>query len=160
MSSSVVVAASGPACWGPLQWGALHQMSRGYPIANPTVEERAAFVAYVTALVHLLPCKFCSTHWVDALGTLTPDVTDSRAGVMKWCIDVHNAVNARLGKPVLTYPQALASIVEACPNNSWQCKASGASNSTQQSLVITCACLGLVVLVLVVLLGLGIAKRK
>jgi hypothetical protein len=36
---------------------------------------------------------------------------------MKWAVDVHNTVNKRLNKPVLTYAQAAAAMAHTCPRN-------------------------------------------
>jgi hypothetical protein len=36
---------------------------------------------------------------------------------MKWAIDAHNAVNARLHKPQLSYAQAVRAIQTTCPGD-------------------------------------------
>lgn len=108
--------ASGPACWGPLQWMALHQFARGYPRSNPSPAQRAAVQSYVTALSSVMPCPRCASHWQQIAPTVV-DALDDRKALLKWTIDVHNSVNARLGKPVLTYGQAVAAIQGACPSN-------------------------------------------
>ncbi len=108
--------ASGPACWGPLQWMALHQIARGYPRENPTPAQQAALVAYVTSLVDLLPCSFCAKHWREMAPSIAA-ATGSRYDALKWTIDAHNAVNARLKKPVLTYAEAVKDMEDRCPSN-------------------------------------------
>ena len=113
--------ASGPSCWGPLQWMAMHQLLRGYPRENPTPVQRMALVNYMTALGELMPCPRCAQHW-KALAPTVKDATDSRYTALKWSIDVHNAVNARLHKPVLTYGQAVEALQDMCPGNQWRCK--------------------------------------
>ena len=104
---------SGPLCWGPLQWMTLHQMIRGFP-NNPSPEKQAALKAYVMALVDLLPCSICAVHWKDIAPTVK---TASKADALKWSIDVHNSVNARTGKKVLSYAEALDVIMSQCKNN-------------------------------------------
>jgi hypothetical protein len=104
---------SGPMCWGPLQWMTLHQMVRGFP-DNPSPEKQEALKAYIMALVHLLPCSICATHWKDIAPTVK---TGSKAEALKWSIDVHNAVNKRTGKPELSYRDALDVIMNHCKNN-------------------------------------------
>lgn len=108
--------ASGPACWGPVQWMALHQIARGYPRENPSEAKRQALVQYVTALADLLPCSFCGDHW-RKLAPSIASATGSRYEALKWTIDAHNSVNARLKKPVLTYEQAVQSMQDRCPGN-------------------------------------------
>jgi hypothetical protein len=115
--------ASGPSCWGPLQWMAMHQLLRGYPRENPTPTQRAALVNYMVALGDLMPCPRCAQHW-KALAPSVQDATDSRYTALKWSVDVHNAVNARLHKPVLTYAQAVQAMQDMCPGNQWRERAS------------------------------------
>lgn len=112
--------ASGPACWGPLQWMAMHQLVRGYPRDNPTQAQKEALVTYMTSLAEIMPCSLCADHW-RAIAPTVAGATSNRYSALKWTIDVHNAVNARLGKPVLTYGQAVAAIQNACPNNVLGC---------------------------------------
>jgi hypothetical protein len=109
-------AATSTAVWGPLQWKALHQLTRGYPRTDPSPAHKAALVNYVQALVHLLPCQKCREHWAEAAATVG-DATHSRYTAMKWAIDTHNAVNARLHKPQLSYAQAVRAIQTACPGD-------------------------------------------
>lgn len=106
--------ASGPLCWGPLQWMTLHQLARGYPRSNPSTEVQEAARAYVMALVKLLPCSICAMHWKDVAPTVK---TGSRAEFLKWTIDVHNSVNKRTGKKELTYTEALHAIRDTCNDN-------------------------------------------
>jgi hypothetical protein len=88
---------------GPSQWTSLHNIAR-----TLTPEKMGAFKEYVKNMATLLPCGVCSAHFrklvVDTLSATTPQEA------LAWTIDVHNAVNKRLGKPVLSYSQALASI--------------------------------------------------
>jgi hypothetical protein len=99
-----------PRCWGPLQWSALHQLLRGYP-QQPSEKTQQDLRQYVTALAGLIPCSICATHWADIAPTVD---TSSRFAALKWSIDVHNAVNKRLGKPVLTYAQAVDHLTGMC----------------------------------------------
>jgi hypothetical protein len=49
---------------------------------------------------------------------------------MKWAIDTHNAVNARLHKPQLSYAQAVRAIQTACPGDGTTVGASGNNTGT------------------------------
>lgn len=107
-----------PAVWGPLQWQTMAQLLRGYPVHNPDPQTQQALRDYVAALVRLLPCKACASHWAQLAGTVQ---TASRYDALKWLIDTHNTVNQRLGKPQLTYKQAVdamtktSSVPPPCP---------------------------------------------
>ena len=107
-------AATGPMCWGPAQWTALHQMLRGYPRQAASPEKQRALRQYVEALADLLPCSICATHWRQLAGTVD---TADRFHALKWSIDAHNTVNARLGKPVLSYADAVKTLQAQCPKN-------------------------------------------
>jgi hypothetical protein len=111
--AAAVFYASGPACWGPLQWMTMHQMARGYP-DNPAADTQAALKAYMVSLGEILPCKRCAMHWKDVAPTVQ---TDSRDSFLKWTIDVHNSVNKRTGKEVLSYAKAIATIMGHCKDN-------------------------------------------
>lgn len=106
--------ASGPSCWGPLQWMTLHQIARGYPRENPTEEQKKAARDYVMSLIWLLPCSICGQHWKEIAPTVR---VDNRNEFLKWTIDVHNAVNARNGRKVLSYADAIQTIQSTCKNN-------------------------------------------
>ena len=106
--------ATGPMCWGPVQWIALHQMARGYPLHSPAPEKQAAAKAYVIALADLLPCSICATHWRAIAPTID---TSSRNAFLKWTIDVHNSVNKRTKKAVLSYREAIDTIIFQCVDN-------------------------------------------
>lgn len=88
---------------GPSQWTSLHNIAR-----TLTPDKMDAFKEYTRNMAILLPCGVCSSHFrklvTDTLHATTPQEA------LKWTIDVHNAVNQRLGKPVLSYAQAIAAI--------------------------------------------------
>ena len=116
--------AVGITVWGPLQWKTLHQLTRGYPRTDPSPDHKAALVNYVQALVHLLPCESCRSHWAPLADGVTAAVP-SRYTAMKWAIDAHNAVNARLHKPQLSLAKAVKVIRDTCPGD-------GAAPTTKQ----------------------------
>lgn len=111
--------ATGPLCWGPNQWLALHQMLRGYPRTDPSPAKQRALRQYVAAMADVMPCSICSDHWRKLAPTVK---TGSRLEALKWSIDAHNTVNKRLGKPVYTYAQAVKLLKEQCPGNKNLCQ--------------------------------------
>ena len=163
------VAATGPACWGPVQWQALHQMARGYPRQNPTEEQKKALVTYVTALGDLLPCHYCSMHWKQIAPTIET-ATGSRHDVLKWTIDVHNSVNARLHKPVLSYADAVKDIESRCAGNMFsglfgaQAAKAGkllqAAHAETQKYMIATGTLGAMALALAIVIVVIVCLRK
>lgn len=84
-------------------WFMVHLIAATYPV-NPTPQDKANTAAFFQSLQHVLPCGGCRRGYEIILSTeptrLTPHVFASRASLFKWTVDVHNRVNAKLGKPV------------------------------------------------------------
>ena len=89
---------------GPLVWAAIHTLAR-----TVTSKQRgAAFKQWLIDLAPVMPCSVCAAHWAEIAPTFD---ASTPAEAVKWTIDVHNSVNERLGKPVLSYAQALKAIL-------------------------------------------------
>jgi hypothetical protein len=173
---------TGPLCWGPVQWMALHQLMRGFPVA-PSEDRRRGLAQYVTAMADVIPCPSCSEHWRALARTVR---TDNRLEALKWSIDAHNTVNKRLGKPVYTYAQAASMLNAACAGNVFRGMPAGPGASSTSTLaaqaddvqslppathtimwspvtigLLTAACvLAAVVIALAVVVGLGAHIRR
>jgi hypothetical protein len=91
-----------PSVWGPFFWHTIHIVALGYP-TNPTYTEKKCAKEFYESLVYLLPCSICREHYREHLSKnpLTPFL-DTRKDLLKWTIDIHNAVNKMLGKPEWT----------------------------------------------------------
>jgi hypothetical protein len=85
----------------------------GYP-NNPNYTEKKSAKEFYESLAFLIPCAICREHYTEHLAKhpLTPSL-DSKKDLLKWTIDVHNAVNKMLGKSewteleVVTYYERL-----------------------------------------------------
>lgn len=88
---------------GRALWRLLHAYAHSRPDGPLSPAEqlaaRAWLAAFETAVVEasagLCPC---AQHWGRIVAQTPPDLT-SRAAFFWWTVDVHNQVNARLGKP-------------------------------------------------------------
>jgi len=91
-----------PTSWGSHAWTMVHLAAAAYP-PQPTLSDKAAYRAFYESLQHVLPCPGCREGYTRILKELVP-LTDSaladRMALFKWTVDVHNAVNAKLGKRV------------------------------------------------------------
>lgn len=106
--------------WGPRLWNFLHACSFAFP-SNPSPEQVEAFETLLKTLQTLLPCPHCRLHFNEYLEKCPPD-TSCGDTLKDWLIDFHNAVNERLGKPVLTKEQAQAkyeSVLLDAPEDSY-----------------------------------------
>lgn len=91
---------------GPPMWETLHYAAFQCP--EPFAERVSALVDLVRGYVVLLPCAECRGHFAALLDAYPPEAAarSGRQAFARWTVDAHNAVNARLGKPLLTYDQA------------------------------------------------------
>lgn len=87
-----------PSVWGPFFWHTIHIVALGYPKA-PTYTDKKCAKEFYESLAYLLPCAVCREHYREHI-TKKPINTflDSRTDLIKWTIQIHNAVNQKLGK--------------------------------------------------------------
>ncbi len=83
---------------GAAVWEALHRRALSWGDGG---DDSAWLVANVNARV---PCGDCRAHWAKVLREIPVRWCDYFA----WSVEAHNAVNARLGKPILTLDDARA----------------------------------------------------
>lgn len=83
-------------------WRTVHFVALGFD-----EDHRDAYVAFYRSLVHAIPCSACSTHYAEMLklDPVEQHVQDADA-LFAWTVEIHNAVNERLGKPTWTVDQA------------------------------------------------------
>lgn len=86
-----------PEVWGPLLWGAIHT----------TCLTGTATSEFMNALADALPCPSCSTHFKELLIEFPFPESNDPTILFQWSVNVHNRVNARIGKPIVTMEQAL-----------------------------------------------------
>lgn len=102
--------AAGKWFWGEKEWTCLHQKALAYPERNPTQAQRDAVIQNINSMAVLLPCTACQPHWAEVAADArarAKEITADRASFVKWTVDTHNKVNARLGKKVLSYEEAV-----------------------------------------------------
>ena len=90
--------------WGPNLWRAMHAITFAYP-KRPRERHRRAVRRFLGSLPDLLPCRNCGDHFRRELRRF-PLRAHSRKALSRWMVDVHNRVNARLRKPIITYREA------------------------------------------------------
>lgn len=91
-----------PTEWGPAMWLAIHSTAACYPV-NPTVADRARYLAFYESLGWVLPCKSCAQSYRTFLASgdvaLHPEDFTTRVKLFDWTVRLHNAINRKLGKP-------------------------------------------------------------
>ena len=88
--------------WGPLGWMTLHSVSTSYP-EKPTSAEKQLMMSWLELFRDTITCVHCREHFTTGLANYRrrfPSMLDSRQDFAMFAFRIHNAVNARLNKPV------------------------------------------------------------
>lgn len=83
---------------GRASWTLLHTMTVNYP-DHPTAQDEADILQFFRLLAKFYPCRLCAENFHKELEKLPPR-TASRKDLTIWLCELHNSVNARLGKPI------------------------------------------------------------
>ena len=92
-----------PKSFGPYFWGAFH-------IACLAAVDKEALKTFIETYQMVLPCFWCRLHFSQVLAENPIPDTDQ----FRWSVTVHNIVNEKLGKPVMTYEEALEHWMSGC----------------------------------------------
>src|ERR1044071_7834896 len=97
--------------WGRIAWEADHMYAAMYP-ENPSLETQQDARDYFRSKASMIPCQnVCAPAWREQLEQFPPDVS-SRAALMTWLRERHNAVNAKLGGPQFSETDMLMKLAE------------------------------------------------
>ena len=89
--------------WGPHLWFSLHTMSFNYPL-KPTQKDKDDYKSFFIHLQEVIPCSVCKKNYKRHLNEHPIEgFLDSRKLLVYWVIDMHNMVNAEIGKKILSY---------------------------------------------------------
>jgi hypothetical protein len=102
-----------PELWGPGLWLAMTLAAANYPL-RPTAKDAMNYYTFFYNLQFILPCRACRKEYAKMiLGRADPSlrltidlfkqgksakIGTARKAVFSWIVQVHNVVNARLGK--------------------------------------------------------------
>jgi hypothetical protein len=108
--------------WGPSAWAFIHAITFSYP-EHPTDHHRKMAFSFLMSLTALLPCGRCRVHFHQELSKegitdFNHPVFQTRLSFSRFMVDVHNAVNRRLGKDEVSYKEVMRSHSESdttCP---------------------------------------------
>jgi hypothetical protein len=89
--------------WGPHLWFSLHTISFNYPLV-PKTEDKEYYKNFFTNLQHVIPCSICKKNYMRHIKEHPiTNFLDNRKSMVYWVIDMHNMVNAEIGKKILSY---------------------------------------------------------
>ena len=141
--------------WGPSAWKFLHTITFNYP-DNPTLSQKRNVEELFLSLMYLLPCDECSEHYKQEISENFPD-SRSKHALSSWLVNLHNKVNVRLNKPVMTYEAAKQLYT------SQQCNSCNTKRAKPLSTVTTSSSSKKLTLLIIIILGMilvaYVAKR-
>jgi hypothetical protein len=104
--------------WGPRGWAWLHTQAINYS-AHPSKADQMAMFARFWSFIQTLPCQECRIHATNYAREYPPDFSGS-AGFQTWAWRFHNAVNYRLGKPLMTAEEYRQTYAEEIAASYWK----------------------------------------
>lgn len=89
--------------WGPKGWFFLDTIILGYP-DKPTMDEKMAFMNFLTSLKIVLPCEKCRNHFTEYIkkNPLNDIILSSKKKLVEWILECHNNVRRLQKKQTLT----------------------------------------------------------
>ena len=96
-----------PEIWGPHYWFVLYTIALSYPL-KPNDVSKKKYYDFIQNLPLFIPDTNIGDNFSDFLDKypITPYL-DSRESMIKWIHFIHNKINIYLGKPEITYYQAM-----------------------------------------------------
>ena len=147
-----------PHVWGPHAWRFMHAVALTYP-EQPSKEEQQAAFNFFSSLQYLLPCESCKLNYVKELKMFPiEEALTSKQKMNEWLAAVHNSVNERLKKPVMSTEQILQYVFEntsspaptaTTPTPSPSSSSDNSNNNNTWGIAATCIAGGLLVVVIV-----------
>ncbi len=99
--------------WTSSWWGITHILAKhaNYSCKSTCTINRKKYMQLLLSYVTLIPCKECRMHWNDLLKSehtiLHKILNGEEINVFAWSVYLHNKVNKRLGKSILSLKDAI-----------------------------------------------------
>lgn len=103
-NKKVVENITAPEVWGESFWFVLHLGSVHAPDIIP-IEKREKYWNFIDGLPEMVACQKCSVHareWVENNRPHKDMICSSRENLITFFVNMHNNVNVRNGKPLMT----------------------------------------------------------
>jgi len=94
---------------GPHMWATMHYAVHQCPDSQ-FATCAPALLSMIRSYEIFMPCADCKNHYAALLRLHPPEQAAAlgRDALARWTVDAHNSVNARLGKPTMSYTEAEA----------------------------------------------------
>jgi hypothetical protein len=97
-----------PNLWGKHFWATGHYLTISYP-HNPSDDDKKNIKLFFELYEKILPCQKCRSHYSDNLKKypLNDNVLNSRYKLIEWFVNLHNDVNNKNGKKIISVDDAI-----------------------------------------------------
>lgn len=167
VSNNEVFSMSGLPCnmtmndWSVPAWKHFHNIFFTYndQYAKEDTMYTKGYIDFIDAFAATLPCFKCKTHFILLLAEdQSYKKFKTRDEFVKWSVDIHNKVNAKTGKPPISYVEAYTEVCKIGKNSDENNKSvtlsasASASTTASNSDSMNTTLVGIVVFVLLILL--------
>ena len=126
-----------PNLFGKYIWGAMHFTALGAPKIFDA-SNSSAYRIFYGQIPYVIPCASCGEHLKEVYASNPiENALTSAEELFKWTVDVHNNVNKRLGKPVVSVEEARAYWMNLPSESSGVFDKSNKSNKSKNELSIS-----------------------
>lgn len=97
-----------PTQWGPHLWTYMHYAAANYP-EQPNEQEIQDMIMWLCSLPVTIPCVNCQIHYKRYIEKSKPylyRICSNRTSLFNFLVDIHNQVNQRNNKPLVSYEDA------------------------------------------------------
>jgi len=99
-----------PNMWGSQGWHFIHAVALTFP-NEPTEQDKENYNKFFYSLPDVLPCPSCGLNFAEKLEKTPPNL-ENQESLWRWTVDVHNEVNQKNDKPILSYDEAFSEFVK------------------------------------------------
>lgn len=87
-----------PIYWSDELWKVIHKFAFCFPLV-PDKDDIDAANNFYSSLQFLMPCEHCRAHYKEYIN-INKIKCNNRRELFQWTLDLHNAINVRLHKPI------------------------------------------------------------
>lgn len=91
--------------WGRYAWHIFHKKATEYPYYPSGYDIKKITCFYYKQFLKYIDCEACQKDYLRIINNY-PIKIYSKIDLFMWTIDIHNIVNAKLGKNTISYEQA------------------------------------------------------
>ena len=91
--------------WGPDAWYKFHREAAKYPDYPTNYDAKRITYFYYQKFLEYIDCPSCKKEYIRIINNNTIKIY-SKIDLFMWTVDIHNAINSKLGKKIISYDEA------------------------------------------------------